>query len=222
MRARNIKPGFFQNEYLVELEPQVRLLFIGLWLMADREGRLEDRPKKIKMQVFPADSWDVDAMLQELHDHELIVRYEVDSKRYILIPAWDKHQNPHVKERPSTIPAPDSHNADPVNTDASPADSLIPDSLNPSPPGRARKRAPTDFKVSMEMCDWVNSELGLSADTVTFETKKFMDHTFAAAKKDWPATWRNWMRRVEPPKGAGRKPTYSEQLKADMASKGML
>ena len=132
MRARNIKPGFFQNEDLAELCPETRLLFIGLWLLADRQGLLEDRPKKIKMQIFPADSWDVDPMLQELADQNLIVRYIIDSKKFISIPAWDKHQNPHVKERDSTIPAPDSHSASPETTGTDPADSLIPDSLIPS------------------------------------------------------------------------------------------
>jgi hypothetical protein len=65
-RARNIKPSFFTNEELVELPFSTRLLFIGLWTLADREGRLEDRPKRIKMAIFPADNIDVDAALGEL------------------------------------------------------------------------------------------------------------------------------------------------------------
>lgn len=28
------------------------------------------------------------------------------------------------------------------------------------------------------------------------ETAKFRDHTFKAAMADWPATWRNWMRKA--------------------------
>ena len=42
-RARNIKPGFFKNELLVGLPYEYRLLFIGLWTIADRDGRFEDR-----------------------------------------------------------------------------------------------------------------------------------------------------------------------------------
>ena len=53
-RARNIKPGFFLNEELVELPFSTRLLFIGLWTLADRDGRMEDKPKRIKMSLFPA------------------------------------------------------------------------------------------------------------------------------------------------------------------------
>lgn len=131
-RARNIKPGFFKNEILVELAFEHRLLFVGLWTMADREGRLEDRPTKIKMELFPADSVDVDGGLQALHDNGFVQRYEADGKRFIQVLAWGKHQNPHMKEAKSMIPAPGEHGAStvqaPTKADTSPADSLIPDS----------------------------------------------------------------------------------------------
>jgi hypothetical protein len=47
-RSRNIKPGFFTNDELAECHPLGRLLFAGLWTIADKEGRLDDRPKKLK------------------------------------------------------------------------------------------------------------------------------------------------------------------------------
>ena len=106
-RSRNIKPSFFTNEELVEIDPLGRLLFIGLWTVADREGRLEDRPKKIKMSILPCDNCDVDLLLQELADREFLLRYEVNGKKYIQIINFVKHQNPHVKETDSTIPAPE-------------------------------------------------------------------------------------------------------------------
>ncbi len=128
-RARNIKPGFFKNDVLVELPFEYRLLFIGLWTMADREGRLEDRPTKIRMEVFPADSVDVDAGLQALHDAGFVLRYSAAGVRYIQILTWGKHQNPHVKEAASTIPAPGEHGASTVQAPEIPERAgLIPDS----------------------------------------------------------------------------------------------
>lgn len=106
MRARNIKPGFFRNEELVELDPCCRLLFIGLWCMADREGRLEDRPRKIKLEVLPYDDVDPDRLLQDLHDSGLIRRYSVNGSGYILVPNFLKHQRPHTNEKASEIPPP--------------------------------------------------------------------------------------------------------------------
>lgn len=143
-RSRNIKPGFFTNEDLVELKFATRLLFAGLWTIADRKGRLQDRPKKIKIDIFPADNVAVDVMLQELHDRKFVVRYEVDGARYIQITNWSKHQNPHHTEKASAIPdmngdltviSPLDPGEPPMQDGGNLADSLllIPDSLRKSP-----------------------------------------------------------------------------------------
>lgn len=121
-RSRNIKPSFFINEELVELPFSTRLLFIGLWTIADREGRLEDKPKKIKMALFPADDFDVNEALNQLQNSGFVLRYSVNEIQYIHIHAFKKHQNPHIKEPASTIPAPCEHSAKTVHV------SLIPDS----------------------------------------------------------------------------------------------
>lgn len=107
-RARNIKPGFFANEDLAEIEPIGRLLFIGLWTLADRDGRLEDRPKRIKGELFPYDNCDINALLDDLQKYGFILRYEVDGGKYIQIVNFSKHQNPHPKEPSKDFPMPES------------------------------------------------------------------------------------------------------------------
>lgn len=133
MRARNIKPGFFKNDRLAELNPFTRILFAGLWCIADRAGRLEDRPKRIKAEVLPYDDWDVDAALSTL-DGEFIKRYSVDGNQFIQILHFSDHQNPHKNEKESEIP-PYQHSTstvqEPKKHSTNPADSLIPDSLIP-------------------------------------------------------------------------------------------
>jgi len=111
-RARNIKPGFFRNADLVELPYEARLLFIGLWTIADRSGRLEDRPKQIKMELFPADSIDCDALLSMLQAIKMIERYEHGGARLIQVVNFDKHQNPHRDEKASTLPDRNGHIAE--------------------------------------------------------------------------------------------------------------
>src|SRR5450756_2547210 len=112
MRARNIKPGFFRNEYLGCLDPLVRLLFAGLWCLADREGRLEDRPGKIKIEVLPGDDCDVEQMLEDLacpqgpDGERFIRRYAVGDRRCIQVLNFVRHQNPHIREAASLLPAP--------------------------------------------------------------------------------------------------------------------
>ncbi|WP_314721507.1 hypothetical protein [Rahnella variigena] len=145
-RSRNIKPGFFTNDELAECSPYARLLFAGLWTIADKEGRLDDRPKKIKALVLPFDTVDCDELLSQLHAKNFVTRYSVEGSDYIQINNWKKHQNPHCKESASDIPeqaiqpteikeAPVKNGAStvqkPVEHNLNPADSLnlIPDSL---------------------------------------------------------------------------------------------
>jgi len=109
-RSRNIKPGFFTNDELAECSPYARLLFAGLWTIADKEGRLDDRPKKVKAMVLPFDDVDCNDLLQQLHSHKFINRYQVNGDSYIQINNWKKHQNPHCKEAASEIPEPVENN----------------------------------------------------------------------------------------------------------------
>ena len=106
LRSRSIKPEIFVNEKLAECEPLARLLLMGLWCMADREGRLEDCPKRIKAEILPYDECDTDWLLNQLAEHNFILRYEVDGKRYIQVVNFAEYQKPHHKEPPSMIPAP--------------------------------------------------------------------------------------------------------------------
>lgn len=170
-RSRNIKPGFFTNDELAECSPYARLLFAGLWTIADKEGRLDDRPKKIKALVLPFDSVDCDELLSQLHAKNFITRYSVEGSDYIQINNWKKHQNPHCKESASDIPepvmqvadikeAPEKNSAstvqESVENNLNPADSLnlIPDSLN---------LIPYNTQAAEAACS-VKEELALSLD----------------------------------------------------------
>lgn len=105
-RARLLKPGFFTNEQLAELPPFGRLLFAGLWTLADRKGRLPDIPKVISGSVFPFDKVPVERLLDMLAERAFILRYAVDGKRYIQVVKFETHQHVHKNEADSIIPAP--------------------------------------------------------------------------------------------------------------------
>lgn len=159
-RARNIKPGFYKNEDLAECSVWARFIFPGLWMMADREGRLEDRPKRIKAEILPFDSQDVEPLLRELAAMKFISRYERDGIKVIQIAKFTVHQAPHYSEKASDLPpefpekcsdeeaqlpetpqheeAPTlgglpeySGNSGDIKRGSQPPDSLNPDSLNP-------------------------------------------------------------------------------------------
>jgi hypothetical protein len=141
-RSRNIKPGFFKNYDLADLGPVSQLLFAGLWCLADRDGRLEDKPRLIKAELFPYYDCDVNGELTKLARLKFVDRYVVDGEQYIQIENFQKHQQPHHTEKKSIIPertlsccnsdTPDIHGEVTVNIPLIP-DSLllIPDSLIP-------------------------------------------------------------------------------------------
>lgn len=100
MRSRNIKPGFFLNCELAEVDFASRLLFIGLWCYADREGRFEWKPKQIKAAIFPYDDVKIEKMLCNLMSLHFITRH--DNVGYI--EHFKKHQHPHPHEAKSILP----------------------------------------------------------------------------------------------------------------------
>jgi len=245
-RARNLKPGFFRNADLVELPYEARLMFAGLWTIADREGRMEDRPKQIKMEIFPADTIDCDALLNMLQSAGMIERYSVENKNYIQVVNFSKHQNPHRDEKPSVIPC--KHSASTVqaqcNEDAGTMGiglnpySLIPSSLNPSsltpetglpskdlpaPSAQAAKKAtrlPADWQLPKAWGEWALSEKPvLTVEDVRLMADMFRDHWLANAsratgkKDDWFATWRNWVRRSDAPKGNKQSVASNDQTR---------
>lgn len=262
MRARNIKPALFKNELLGVADPLLTILFQGLWCLADREGRLEDRPLRIKAEIFPyRENLDVNGYLTVIERLGFIRRYSADGIAIIQVVNFLKHQAPHKTERPSTLPKYPEESIDykitvkaPLSNDgltaALPPDSLIPDSLIPDtgyltqsieqesaapsasplaivadpvqPPAEKPKpasngtRLPTDWALSQELGEWALIE-GLTRDQIRREADSFRDYWIAqpgarGRKADWPATWRNWIRRSTQSAPGGRNNGKPERL----------
>lgn len=171
-RARNIKPGLFKNEVLGVADPLYTLLFEGLWLLADREGRLENRPLRIKAEVFPyREGLDMAAMLGWLEANGFIRRYQCGELALIQILQFAKHQNPHKNEPESTLPAHPEEIGTPseeIGTTRADSGFRIPDSgllITPTPPAAPlaptpkpskskRTPLPEDFGISERVKAW--------------------------------------------------------------------
>lgn len=112
-RIRALKPDFFKDEDLATLPYEARLLYQGLWCFADKEGRLEDRPKYLKAEIFPYDNINIEKLLnllcnpniQDRSEKVFIRRYTVNARKYIDIPEFLKHQSPHNTEKESVFPS---------------------------------------------------------------------------------------------------------------------
>lgn len=202
-RSRNIKPGFFQNEDLAELDFATRLLFIGLWTEADREGRLEDRPKRLKIALFPADDVEIDSMLEALCGKGFISRYERGGKSIIQVVKWAKHQNPHKREGASVLPAEDDEQEEPGQDESRPEkadiEALFETFWKCYPRKTAKENARKSFaklKPSPELMDQIMSGLAAQCGSASWlkDDGQFVPHA---------ATWLNQKRWNDEVKPAG-------------------
>ena len=110
MRIRTIKPDFFNHEELYDLEQEtklpIRIAFAGLWCAADRAGRFDWRPRKLKSQILPYDELDFSRVLDALTTRGFIQKYVCDSVPYGYIPSFLDHQVINNREKESTRPNP--------------------------------------------------------------------------------------------------------------------
>jgi len=109
-RIRSIKPQFFSHEGLFDLEQEtglpVRIAFAALWCEADREGRFEWRPRRLKLSCLPYDDVDFSRVLDALVTRGFIVRYASGGRDYAWIPSWKRHQVINNREKASDLPEP--------------------------------------------------------------------------------------------------------------------
>lgn len=106
MRIRSIKPDFWKSEKVASLPPMTRLLFIGLWNMADDAGRFRAHPSLIQGEIFPYDPHvDVGEHLRQLAEAGLVQVYEVEGRRYGLVVGFAEHQKID-KRTESRLPPP--------------------------------------------------------------------------------------------------------------------
>lgn len=107
-RIRTVKPELFRHEGLFEAEQEsglpLRLAFIGLFTVCDRDGIFRWQPRQIKLDVMPYDSHDFSRVLDALVTRGFVCRYACGSDEYGLIPTFPRHQVINNREKASSFP----------------------------------------------------------------------------------------------------------------------
>lgn len=111
-RIRTVKPEFFRDEDLQDLEAAtpglyVMLAFAGLWCQCDKAGRFEWKPRTLKLDILPFINFDLAETLAVLERGGFVVRYRVNGKDYGYIPTFQKHQRLSGKEAQEAAKYPD-------------------------------------------------------------------------------------------------------------------
>jgi hypothetical protein len=99
-RIRSVHPSLFTDEAWVSCSPLARVFYIGLMTVADDQGLFEWKALQLKMQVLPADSADVPALLEELVSVDLIAELNSGGKRLGAIRYFRRFQRP---KKPNSI-----------------------------------------------------------------------------------------------------------------------
>lgn len=117
-RIRTIKPSLFRHVALQEAEQAtalpLRLVFMGLFICADREGRFRWQPKELKLDIAPYDDFNLEQALNVLAEKGFILKYRYGYDYYGCIPSWHQHQCINKREPVSQLPAPPPRQPKPV------------------------------------------------------------------------------------------------------------
>lgn len=110
LRIRTVKPELFKHETLFDLEKEhglpIRLAWVGLFAIADREGRFQWRPRTIKAELMPYDEVDFGRILDAFAKAGMIQKYSVGGEWFGVICSFKRHQVINSRESQSKLPAP--------------------------------------------------------------------------------------------------------------------
>jgi hypothetical protein len=108
-RIRTVKPELHKHETLFDLEKEtglpMRIAWVGMFAIADREGRFLWRPRTLKAEILPYDEGvDFLKLLEAWERAKMVYRYEVAGEWYGWIPTFKDHQVINNRESPSELP----------------------------------------------------------------------------------------------------------------------
>lgn len=145
-RKRDLHPELFHDERVLQVELAARWLFIGLWTIADRKGRMEEpNHLTLKVRFLPVDHVDCAALLGQLVDVGLVVRYMASTpdrqEGYpcLWLPGLVKRTRFHPNEMKSALPPAPGDTSDEEDEDAEPPEPEPKKSKKPKLPPRPQQ-----------------------------------------------------------------------------------
>jgi hypothetical protein len=200
-RIRTIKPEFFTSDDTCSLSPLARLLYVGLWCEADREGRFVWAPRTFKRRYLPEDDCQIDALCEELRDAGLVVTYG-DTLAYI--PTFSKHQHVNPREAASTLPPPfddasctrQSRVSDAqVGREGKEREGKQSIDCSPAEGGKAKRKSmlPDDFEANPERLEYARAQ-DAPDPADTFARFKLHHQSKGTLAVDWDKAWQYWCR----------------------------
>lgn len=92
-RIRTVKPELWTDPEFTECSLSARLLLIAMFNFATDYGVLPDKPRQLKMQCLPADTVDVEPLIDELIQQRFLIRTVApNGDKVLVIRTFTKNQ----------------------------------------------------------------------------------------------------------------------------------
>lgn len=217
-KARLLRPEFWTDDKVVGVDPLARLLFAGMWNFACDNGHLDDSTIQLKIRILPADSCDIDTLLDSLLAAGLVIRKDgylkvvnlpkqqpLDIRYLVFCDHCDNDPESHYSRSDKrsgrgshasgTRATREQHASGPGRGDGDgDGDGGVKGGVGGRPATAARKRAhpiPDDWTPN-DKHTALAAERGLN---LTVESDRFRDSAIAKGRTyvDWDAAFRNWL-----------------------------
>lgn len=212
-RIRTLKPEFFRSRSLAKCSRDARLTFTGLWTEADDHGHGVADPRILKGAIWPLDDdithEHVSAHIRMLVETDHIRLYEVAGEAYYEVIHWSEHQAAAYRRGEPKHPGPDDPLATVSHEDVQESAGRTQERAGregneegkgTGKGGGSRKRA-HQLPDGWSPPDGVTQEQRTKHPGVDLdrELEKFRNHwqSKGETRKDWIATWRNWVLKAE-------------------------
>jgi len=201
-RIRTIKPEFFTSDDICALSPLARLLYVGLWCEADRDGRLVWTPGVMKRRYLPDDACDIEVLGAELVGRGLIRLY---GEGLACIPSFARHQHVNIREAQSKLPPP------PGEVQAELPLGREGEGKEREGEGKNREGQEDGTRAQMLPQDWkpddgdlawaATARPDLDRSALDAESERFGNHAAANRRTAhrWGPAWRIWISKAHPP-----------------------
>jgi hypothetical protein len=204
-RIRTIKPEFWTDGDVMDLSPFARLLFIGSWNFALCDfGHVADDPRRLKMQVLPADEVDGVALVEELVNAGRMVRIQVDGRSFLHIKRFTDHQKTEKRWTPR---CPVCATSEPRQTSPNLSETRrtsAPERKGEERKGKERDTAPRKRPATRLRADWTpteaHQERALAGVDIQREADSFRAHAEANDRRcvNWNAAFTQWLIKARP------------------------
>lgn len=199
MPNRWIKESYCSSERIMSVSAEARDLWVRLLVNADDHGLFDARPQIVASSCFPLNpvARKCEQLLADLESADLIRRYEVEGKPYLMITRWYERarSKPKYPLPPEGLLAV-ANNCEQLQKNAAPTTTTTTTRHAKRATGSTKTTPPGDWWPKEQSIERMSREFGLVPEDVPRYVAAFLDACQAKGYqyRDFDAAWCNSVR----------------------------